>query len=66
MNIRENFLRAAEMNGPEWIPCNVVISPPVWSKYRERMEDLVLRHPRIFGEYKKGSVRFDDFGVSGE
>ncbi|OYT43053.1 hypothetical protein B6U84_06650 [Candidatus Bathyarchaeota archaeon ex4484_40] len=63
MNIRENFLRAAEMNGPEWIPCNVVISPPVWSKYRERMEDLVLRHPRIFGEYKKGSVRFDDFGV---
>jgi len=63
MDIRENFLRAAEMNGPEWIPCSVFISPPLWSKYRERMEDLVLRHPRIFGKYKKGSRDFDDFGV---
>jgi len=63
MNIRENFLRAAEMSGPEWIPCSVSISPPLWSKYRERMEDLVLRHPRIFGEYKRGSRDFDDFGI---
>jgi len=63
MNIRENFLRAAEMNGPEWTPCSVSISPPLWSKYRERMEDLVLRHPRIFGEYEQGSRDFDDFGI---
>jgi len=63
MNARENYLRAAEMNGPEWIPCSVSISPPLWSKYRERMEDLVLRHPRIFGKYERGSMNFDDFGV---
>ncbi len=63
MNIRENFLRAAEMSGPEWIPCSVSISPPLWSKYRERMEDLVLRHPRIFGEYKRGRRDFDDFRI---
>lgn len=63
MNTRENFLRAAEMNGPEWIPCSVAISPPLWSKYRERMEDLVVSHPGIFGEYKRGSRDFDDFGI---
>jgi len=27
------------------------------------MENLVLRHPAIFGEYRKGSRDFDDFGV---
>jgi len=63
MNTRENFLKAAEMDGPEWIPCSVSISPPLWSKYRERMEDLVLRHPRIFGKYERGSIDFDDFGI---
>ncbi len=63
MNTRENFLKAAEMDRPEWIPCSVSISPPLWRKYRERMEDLVLRYPRIFGRYERGSRDFDDVGV---
>jgi uroporphyrinogen decarboxylase len=63
MDTRENFLRAAEMKGPEWIPCTVSISPPLWHRYRERMEDVVLKHPAIFGEYRKGSRNFDDFGI---
>ena len=63
MDARENYLRAAEMREPEWIPCSVSISAPLWHKYRERMEDLVLSHPLIFGEHRKGSRDFDDFGV---
>jgi uroporphyrinogen decarboxylase len=63
MDVRENFLRSAEMTGPEWIPCSVSVTSPLWHKYRERMEDLILRHPAIFGEYKRGSRDFDDFGV---
>jgi uroporphyrinogen decarboxylase len=63
MNARENFLRSAEMTGPEWIPCSVSVSPPLWHKYREQMEELVLRHPLIFGEYTKGNRNFDDFGI---
>jgi len=63
LDARENFLRAADMDEPEWIPCSVVISQPLWSKYRERMEDIVLSHPRIFGDYERGSRDFDDFGV---
>ena len=63
MDAKENYLRAAEMREPEWIPCAVSISPPLWHRYRERMEDLVLRHPTIFGEHRKGSRDFDDFGI---
>ncbi|MBS7610450.1 hypothetical protein KEJ19_07860, partial [Candidatus Bathyarchaeota archaeon] len=63
MNPRENFLRAAEFQGPEWIPCSVSISPPIWHIYREKLEEVILRHPSIFGNYRKGSVDFDDFGI---
>lgn len=63
MNSRENFLRDVEMESPEWIPCSVALTQPMWHKYREKLEDLVLRHPLIFGRRKKGSVDFDDFGI---
>ena len=63
MNAKENFLRAAEMTGPEWIPCSVRISPPLWHTYRERVEEIVLRHSSIFGKCRRGTVDFDDFGI---
>ncbi|MEM3018780.1 MAG: uroporphyrinogen decarboxylase family protein [Candidatus Bathyarchaeia archaeon] len=63
MNPKENFLRAAEFRGPEWIPCSVSLSPPIWHIYREKLEEVILRHPSIFGNYRKGSVNFDDFGI---
>jgi len=63
MNPHENFLRAAEFRGPEWIPCSVSISPPLWHRFREKIEDLVVRHQAIFGEYQRGSRDFDDFGL---
>jgi hypothetical protein len=60
---RENFLRAVEMNGPEWIPCRVNLLRQVWNKYRENLEDVVAGHPAIFGEFRRGSVDFDYLGV---
>jgi len=63
MDPRENFLRAAEMRQPEWIPCSLSVSPPLWQQYREGLENLVLEFPAVFGEYKKGSRNFDEFGV---
>jgi hypothetical protein len=62
--IRENYLRALEFRYPEWIPCSVVFSLATWKKYREKLEDVVIRHPLIFGEYEKGSRRnFDEMPV---
>ena len=63
MKVRENFLRTAEMTGPEWIPCSISVSPPLWHKYREQLQDLVLRHPLVFDEYQRGSRDFDYFGI---
>ncbi|RLE82115.1 MAG: hypothetical protein DRJ51_02205 [Thermoprotei archaeon] len=60
---RENFLRAAEFKNPWWIPCRVGFSMATWSKYRERLENIVLSHSKIFPGFKRGSVKFDDFGV---
>jgi hypothetical protein len=51
------------MTGPEWIPCGISVSPPLWHKYREQLHDLVLRHPTVFDEYQKENRDYDDFGV---
>jgi len=60
---RENYLRSIRMEEPEWIPCRVFLPMATWHKYREKLEELVLRHPRIFPHHKKGSVDFDNFGL---
>ena len=59
MTERENFLRALEFLGPEWIPVSPAILAAGWMKYREALEDIVLAHPRIFGKRKKGQINFD-------
>lgn len=59
MNERENYLRALEFRSPQWIPFRMLLAWPLWNKYREDLEDLVLRHPKIFGEREKGDSPFD-------
>ncbi|HOQ67624.1 MAG TPA: uroporphyrinogen decarboxylase family protein [Candidatus Atribacteria bacterium] len=55
----ENYLKAVNFENPEWIPCRVSLMPATWRKYREALEEVVLRHPKIFPDYKKGSINFD-------
>ncbi len=55
----ENYLRAVEFRRPEWIPVNISIMPATWQKYREALEDVVLRHPVLFGPMEKGERDFD-------
>jgi len=59
-DLRENYLKAVEFRYPEWIPCGVSFLPGVWKKYRERLEDIVVRYPLIFGKYEKGGRNFND------
>jgi len=61
MTDRENYLRTIEFRNPEWIPCSIAICPADWHKHREKLEEIVLRHPLIFKDYKRGSVDFDNF-----
>lgn len=61
MTERENWLRTVEFRNPEWIPCIIDISLASWHQHREKLEELVLRHPLIFKEYRRGSIDFDNF-----
>ncbi|MBI5095596.1 MAG: hypothetical protein HZB26_24575 [Candidatus Hydrogenedentes bacterium] len=61
MTDRENWLRAIDFQYPEWIPCAVGLSLLTWHTHREKLEDLVLRHPALFPGFQRGSVDFDDF-----
>lgn len=60
MTDRENYLRALEFRGPEWIPCSVGFSRATWRHYREKLEEIVLRYPLVFRDYRKGDTDFDD------
>ena len=62
MSPSENYFRAIEFRNPAWIPVRVGLMPATWMRYREALEEIVLRHPLIFGEYKRGSKNFDEVG----
>lgn len=60
MNPDENLRRAITFQNPEWIPIAVGISDACWAEYRGDLEELVLRHPRLFPDFRKGSIDFDN------
>ena len=55
---RENFIRNARRQGPEWMPTGVSVSMASWDQWREEMEEVVLRHPILFPGYEKGQWDF--------
>jgi len=52
------------MTGPEWMPCTVSISDASWDQLRGELEEVVVRHPSLFPNFKKGERDYDnwDFG----
>jgi len=57
---RENWLRAIEFRGPEWIPCGVGFAPVTWKRYREELEKIMLDHPKLFPGFQAGHSSFYD------
>lgn len=69
IHLAENRRRTMEFTNPLWIPCFLRCADAVWKKYREDLEDIALRHPIIFGEYKnfeRGNTDFDAIGIHGK
>ena len=58
---RENYIRNARMEGPEWMPCNVSISGASWDQLRQDLEDVCARHPILFPGFEKGQRDYDDW-----
>jgi len=52
---KDNFLRAARFQHPDWIPCKLGLLPASWQQYGKDLEELVLRYNRLFPDYTPGS-----------
>ncbi|MBM3498680.1 MAG: hypothetical protein FJX74_08395 [Armatimonadetes bacterium] len=46
----DDRMRAMRYEHPEYIPVSVGLLPAAWVKYREALDEIVHRHPIIFGE----------------
>ena len=47
--IRSNFMKTLEFRHPDWIPCSMSMYQAVWGKYREKLKEITVRHPFVFG-----------------
>ena len=50
-------LRAMQFQHPEHIPVSVSLLPATWMKYRDRLDELIRRHPLVFSSRPKS---YDD------
>jgi len=58
---RENYLRTASMTGGDRIPMRVVISDATRDQLREELEDVLVRHPAFFPDFRKGERNYDAY-----
>jgi hypothetical protein len=69
MGLQEDRLRSLRFEGPEQIPVSVSILPAAWMKHREALDEVVARHPALFGSRHGRERDYDEVGgtyVAGE
>lgn len=59
----ENLLRAWRFQKPERIPMRMTIPSSAWRRYGHELETLMLRHPILFPDFKKGSIDYGNLPV---
>jgi len=61
---RENYLRHARFQRPEWMPVNIGISSASRQQLGPEVEDVMARHPTLFPGFKRGEWDYgrNDFG----
>jgi len=64
LSYRENYLRNASFQYPEFTPMHIGISGASWDQWRDEMEVVVARHPKIWPDFEKGKRDWGtvDFG----
>ncbi len=61
LTARDNYLRTAALQGPEWIPSSLHISPASWISLREELEVVLARHPLLFPDFQPGGRDYDNW-----
>jgi uroporphyrinogen decarboxylase-like protein len=51
---RENYVGTVRGTGAEWMPIGINMLPALWDSLGDELEEIVLRHPVLFPNYKKG------------
>ncbi|MGC9348850.1 MAG: uroporphyrinogen decarboxylase family protein [Anaerolineae bacterium] len=59
MTLQEDRLRSLNFDYPEHIPVSAYILPAAWIKYREALDELVARHPILFGPQRSEPRDYD-------
>ncbi len=49
MGIREDQIKAINFDHPEFIPIQANFLPAAWMKHREALDEIIERHPVLFG-----------------
>jgi len=62
MGMIKDRLKALTFEHPEYIPVGVSILPAAWMKHREALDEIVVRHPILFGDHKEGDRDYDAVG----
>ena len=58
---RENYIRNATFQGPEYIPASVHISPASLIEGGPAMEEVMVRHPVLFPNFEPGKIDFEHY-----
>lgn len=62
MSVTDDRIRSLRFEHPDFIPVGVGMLPAAWMKYREALDDIVTRHPILFGPRKPGEQDYDAVG----
>ena len=60
MNERENYLRNARFQNPKYIPVNIAINGSTFELYKSDLDDVLIRYPEFFPNFKKGSIDYNN------
>lgn len=64
MTPRENILRAARFEGPEFIPMIFLINDACWNYYpQDALQELMCAHPLLFPDYQKQASVTPTFSI---
>ncbi len=54
MTPQSDFIKAMKFQRPDTIPMVAYFLPAAWMKYREALDEIIARHPVLFGEQGQG------------
>lgn len=58
---KENYIRNAKFQNPQWIPICIAISNASWDMYRYDLEKVALKYPDFFPYVKEGWRDYNNF-----